>query len=438
MQKRIVRYWPVIWLVILGLYMLAGTTLTPFHGDESTQIFMSRDYADQFMQRDLSAIAYRDPPRVSTEQELRLLNGTLNKYLIGLAWHSGGFGVADLNEQWDWGAGWDYNQQNGHMPSAALLQAARWPSSLLMAAGVVVVFVLGWVAGGPLTAYLASLYYALCPPLLVNGHRAMMEGSLTFFSLLTVLCGVWFARQGTWWAAAVLGVAAGLAVASKHSAVFAVVGVLVGVILNHKSTKDTKQFLKLFFSGFVAFIVFYAVNPAWWGDPFTRAGQVLTLRQELLTLQSEVFGGYADPLDALAGFGRQVLVALPQYYEVSGWEGFISEQIAAYEASPWRGVSIGGTMLGALVLGVMLVMGAWGLLRRLCDSAVGVVGGWVLAVVLSTLLLTPLEWQRYYVPAYPAVGLLAAVGATQLWRWLRRSDKGFNLKDTKITKELSA
>lgn len=426
-----------LYLLVLVVYILAGTVDTPFHGDEATQIFMSRDYAYQFMERDLTRLAYSDPPDSDQEQHLRLLNGTVNKYLIGFAWHISGFTPEALNEQWDWGADWDYNQQNAHAPSDDLLSVSRWPSSILLAGGVVVMFALGHALGGRTTAYLASLYYALCPPLLVNGHRAMMEGSLTFFSLLTVLVGVWFVRKRSWMSAAALGAAGGLVLASKHNAVFAVVGVFAGcLILNHapekhrgnKDTENTERdfrtlfvstWFKVFASAALTLAVFYVLNPAWWGDPVARAGQVLGLRQELLTIQTDVFGGYDSPADALGGFVRQVFIALPQYYEVAGWETAISDQIARYEASPFRGVSVGGSLIGAVLLGAMLIVGIWTLVRHLGDPSKRVIGLWALAVLLSTLLLTPIEWQRYYVPAYPAVGLLAAFGIRNIIEPLR-------------------
>jgi len=81
-------------------------------------------------------VRYHEPPISATEQELRLLNGTLNKYLIGLAWHLGGFNVDQINEQWDWGANWDYNQQSNHAPGDALLNVSRVPSALPVAGGV--------------------------------------------------------------------------------------------------------------------------------------------------------------------------------------------------------------------------------------------------------------------------------------------------------------
>ena len=88
---------------------------------------------------------------------------------------------------------------------------------------MIVIFALGQMLGGRPVAYLASLYYALNPALLIEGRRAMMEGSLTFFSLLTVLAGIWLLQKRRWWTAILLGIAAGLALASKHTAVFTVV-----------------------------------------------------------------------------------------------------------------------------------------------------------------------------------------------------------------------
>src|SRR5690606_28851836 len=123
---------------------------------------------------------------------LRLLNGTVNKYLIGLAWHLGGFELSDVNEQWDWAGSFEYNMTYNHAPSDELLVVARMPSSLLMASGVVLMFLIGRIVGGRPAAYAASLYFALHPALLINGRRAMMEGSLIAFSLLTGLAGLWW------------------------------------------------------------------------------------------------------------------------------------------------------------------------------------------------------------------------------------------------------
>lgn len=420
------------YLLLLAVYILAGMALTPFHGDESTLIYMSRDYAYQFLQGDVERVRYHEPPLNATEQELRLLNGTLPKYLMGFAWHLAGFSVDDLNEQWDWGADWNYNQTTGHAPSEALLQVTRVPSALLLALGAVFVFAIGRSLGGRPVAYLASLYYALSPALLLNGRRATMEGSLTAFSLLVVLAALWLLREKRWWQALLLGAAAGLTLASKHSGAFTLVAVFGACAVypmlewfTMKVRPKLKFYLQLLLAGLVALAVFYALNPAWWGEPLARLSEVLGLRTTLLAGQTAAFGGYASLGDALGGFFRQVFVGLPQYYEAENWAQFIAEPIARYEASVWCGVSLGGSTIGGMVLLVLVLIGLWALWRgRTPSGAVRwLVGAWALAMFASTALLTPLEWQRYYLPAYPAVGLLAALGVVWLGRRLRRMRK---------------
>jgi hypothetical protein len=475
-QSSVLRPHDFLFLLLLATYIVAGMALVPFHGDEATQIYMSRDYAYQLLQRDLSLVTYRDPPVSAQEQDLRLLNGTINKYLIGLSWHLVGFSVDDLNEQWDWGGDWNYNQQNNHAPSEALLLVSRIPSTLLLAAGAVAMFGLGWQLGGRPAAYLAALFYALNPVLLLNGRRAMMEGSFIAFSLLTVLAALWWLKlpspptplpQGEgrrggqlrqWVATISLGVAAGLALASKHTALFTVTAVfgacLIWIVyewVRHHLTPSPAPFpefregenmpalgkspslnsgrdlgwgrlAQLSVASLLAFAVFYMLNPAWWGDPLARAGQVLERRQELLSEQTAVFGGYDGFGEMLAGFGRQVLIAQPQYSEAPGWGSYIGDQIARYEASPWRGLTMGGAVVGAFALGALVIVGVWTLLwaKDIPTSTRWLIGVWALTMIVTTALLTPIEWQRYYLPVYPVMGLLAAAGGWSIIRVIQR------------------
>lgn len=414
-----------IFLFALMLYILAGTPLVPLHGDETTQIYMGRDFYFQFVQRDLARLLYADNPELvaasaAAEQHLRLLNGTLPKYLFGWAAYLGGYEISQLNEQWDWCCDWQYNFDNGHIPSDDLLLRTRWVSALFLAAGVILMFWIGRAAGGRPVAYLAAAYYALNPVLLLNGRRAMMEGSFIFFSLLVLWAGVALIKnQTSAWrkticAASFLGIASGLAVASKHTAVMVVMVVFIACFLAGVSSPSArlKNTLALFWAGSAALGVFYALNPAWWGNPLGRVSTVLALRSELLTGQTQFFGGYAHFADQSAGLFRQVFVALPQYYEAPNWQNFIGQQIQMYEASLLQGVSIGGTVGGGLGVWFLMMAGFIFLQRdtTLLPGVRGLLLAYGLAVPGLIFLLTPLEWQRYYVPVFPAVGLMASIG----------------------------
>lgn len=421
-----------LWLVLLCGYVLAGTPLAPFHADEATQIAMSRDYATRYLNGDPGALAYRETPDRPDLQELRLVNGSINKDTMGLAWHLAGYRVGDLNEQWDWGADWDYNVSTGHAPSPGLLQAARWPSALLTAAGVVLVFALGHLLDGRAVAYVASAYYALNPAILLNGRRAMMEGSLLFFGLLAVVCALLWLRRRSWSWALAFGAAAGLALSAKHTNAFVLVALfaacaLVPVVarLRRRTFKRVGgHYAQWMVAGLVAAPVFFVLNPVWWGaNPLETGQRVLQLRADLLAGQTAAYGSYDGLLDQLAGFGRQALVVLPQYYEDARFANWIADQIALYEASPWHGVSIGGSVVGALAVLALAVIGAGRLLLGSLPSWTDrwVVGAWGLAALVLTCLLTPLEWQRYYLPVLPALGLLAALGVGQLVHSIRRA-----------------
>lgn len=435
-----------LWLACLVYYILAGARHVPFHGDESTTLWMSRDYAYIFIQHDLDLVRYHDPPINETEQHMRLAAAPLPKYILGAAWHWAGFTIDDLNEQWDWGADWSYNQNNGHAPSPTLLLAARRASALFLAGGALLMFIIGLYAGGRPAAYMASLYYALNPSLLLNGRRAMLEGPTIFLALVVVLAGIWLLHKRAWWSVILLGTASGLAVASKHTNVFVVIGVfaactIYALFLSIRSDEDddppreTSQtgdehppddpyylMTTLIVAGMLSIAVFYAMNPVWWvqgGEiPAERLQDTLDARTEILTTQVRLFGGYDGPLDRLAGLFRQTFIVRPQYYEDPAWAGYITNQIAAYEATRWKGISVGGSTLGGLIMLALTAAGAWSLAgdaSRPIETRL-VLGAWSLAVAGAILALNPLEWQRYYIPLYPVVGILASLGIL----WLAR------------------
>lgn len=401
-----------------AVYIGAGTAITPFHGDESTQIYMSRDYAHLFIDHQLDLILYRQPPISAQEQELRLLNGTVSKNLFGLAWHITGLTVDDLNQQWDWGADWNYNQSTGHAPSDYLLQAARTASVFLLIAGLIPMLYIGFQIGGWGGAAAAVILYTLNPALLLNGRRAMMEGALITFSLFTVAAGVGWLKRRDWRSAVLLGVSAGLALASKHPAVFTVAAVfgVIGIM----SLIQRRGLVRVITAAGIAGGVFLLLNPAWWSDPLGAAGELLRLRSNLLAGQAAAFGGYPSMIDSVGGFFRQTFGWTPQYFEIDAWAAFIGDQITRYESSGFAGV-IGWVM--ALVVGSLAALGVLALIRAANHRPIRVlIGVWAGAMMLSALI-SPLEWQRYYLSAILAVIVLSAGGVGWIVRAIHHSPR---------------
>ena len=507
----------MIILIGLSLYILAGAKLVPFHGDESTILYTTRDVSyilnNQIEHVLYSATPEKIGPSAAAEQELRLLNGTVARYVYGF------FAMNQrtrqpfepINEQWDWGASFGYNLETGHMPATLQLNRARLISSFFLIGAMLSLYGLTRLIGGRGTALIAALYFTLNPAVLINGRRAMMESSWLFFGLLAMWMAAWLCVriQGVrrpseprfpqplfnvisvrdvtrlvpnlpvasnkgqrWWPVPLviylrLGGTLGLALASKHTALFYVVATLGAVTLGPLWAKR-RIWLKHIFGVplmIAAMIgVFLLLNPAWWGDPIGRLNEVLRLRSVLLTGQMATFDGYADTSERLTGLIQQAFVVPPQYYEVTNWKDVIADQIVAYEQSGWQGVSIGGSMAGAGVVIILVLIGLGVCVRALFkrerivvqatapsaqnENAVyraipfeqdGIsvqpdadispeavletiwpspMGAWVALWLglggAAAAIVTPLEWQRYYLPLYPAIAVFLGVGVMAL------------------------
>ncbi len=428
------RWFDAVWLLLIAFYCLGRIELVPLHGDEPTQISMGRDFYYQFVQGDWSKVRYTPwdelSPEAAAEQDLRLLNGTLPKYLFGLTAYTGGYAVDEINEQWVWGAGWDWNHTNGHVPDEPLLMQTRVVSTTLLIVSAWALFGIGYLIQGQLVAVLASAMYILNPAVLLNGRRAMMEGSMLAFSLLALLAGLWLLRKQSWQRVMLLGIASGLAVASKHTAVFTIAAVFAGIglfwlweaVRQQKWRERMPRLAKLCSAGIMALLVFFALNPAWWGDPIGRAQEVLERRSELLAGQTATFGGYEDFPAKISGFWRQVFVVelMVAETEIDGFLSNQQERIAQYQVSITSGYSPG--VMGGIALLMLVIIGIGAMLRGfMAQGDAWLLGIWAIAMLALTLLLTTLEWQRYYLPAYPVVSIFAALGIAQILQFIRRT-----------------
>lgn len=393
------------YLLALMAYTLLGAPSVPFHGDESTLIFTTRDYFDQFVRRDLST----EDPMV---ERLRLLDGRVQKYWGGFVHHLTGGSAETLNAPWLWGADYTYNLDNGHIPDERLLTTQRLAIALMLALSVPVAYGVGAQVGGIWGGVLMAALVAFSPNLLINGRRAMMEAPLLLFSLLSVLAGLrWIAAERRHWLWLILlGVGAGMALASKHSAVLALGPLFIGLGLAVTLQGRPRRLISLTTAGEIALVVFFALNPAWWSDPLNTFDKVMNLRSELLAQQVVAFGDYGDFGQQVAGYVTYGLLDQPQYFEVAEWGTWpqIAEQIAVYESSPWTPPAWLNTARAVLTLGLALV-GGCALIRRR-DGVSITVGVWAVVTMIAALFITPLPWARYYLPALPPLYALAAAG----------------------------
>jgi 4-amino-4-deoxy-L-arabinose transferase-like glycosyltransferase len=355
-------------------------------------------------------------------QQLRIVNGTVNKLTIGLAWDLAGYSVTDLNQPWYWGMPdeWEWNKTNRGMPSDDLLRYARLPSTLFTALSVVIIFIITWVIShNHAASSVSALIYATYPPVLLNGRRAMMEGSFLFFSALVILAALMLGRatntrrQIGW--AVLLGISSGLAVASKHTAVIPVAVAFLAVgVLSYSWTHT--YFLPLILAGIVGLVVFLALNPAWWSNPLGVARQVLDNRRDLVEQQIEgakITGDYYDHAGKrVEKLADQGLFARAQYYEVPYWKDFIADQITDYENSGLAGRS--DSLIWAGLLLISLCIGIITLITRWRDGSAWIGLVWLGGTAFALLVLVPLDWQRYYLPLYAPLAVVGGIGVSSI------------------------
>lgn len=434
-RARLLQLVDGFWLIGLVVFILAGMMLASFHGDEAMQIYMSRDYATAFINHQPDLLTAGPPYNIDEDNWLRILNGSINRYAIGLSWQIAGLntGMLPPHPGWDWGQGYDANVQTGHRPSDALLAAGRISSTLFLAASAAVMFAVGWQFGKRPTAYLASALYALNPIILLNGRRAMMEGSLLCFGLLAILIAIFIAqgRRGWGWYL-LLGFCCGLALVSKHTGALFIAGAfgwialteLLSTIVSAKIPSQNRFIgllltaLKLTISGLIALMLFIACSPALWSDPIARLGDLVAQRQMLLDIQVAVAGGNATTFaQRLEGILTQPFMTSLSHFEVAFWAGVptVENEIANYMNSPLSGFQFGLILGGLLTL--LSGVGILAVLRRWRSWEIGLFV-W-LGITLASLLINPLPWQRYYLPLIPISSLLAAIAITALSRWLQ-------------------
>ena len=438
MPKQLPAWMDALWLGLLAVYVLAGAAMVPFHGDESTQIYMGRDYYYLFLEGDLSKILYDSGKSGDAEQHLRLLNGTISKTISGWIAASSQIPLDELNEQWDWKADYAYNRDTHRIPDDSLLRMGRLASAWQLALAILAFFCFVRMTIGRPAAWLASGLFALHPSILLNGRRVMMEGSHLLGMTLILLAAAWLLRNRRWRAYLALGCATGFAVAAKHpNALVAALAFFACFSYLPVAAWRARQGIGRVFGGFLlagllALLVFYALNPSWWLAPVQTAETVYWMRTELLQQQVEKYGGYASVMERADGFFRHVFGGEVYYFEVPDWVDYdvIHVQIAAYQGSGLAGVSFGGWLFLLLAaLGSLHFIGD----RRIAFQYRWLLLVWGLGIMILTFLLTPLSWGRYYLPALPFAICMAAYGlwtlAARIRSFIKAQGYGFAVLD---------
>jgi 4-amino-4-deoxy-L-arabinose transferase-like glycosyltransferase len=402
--------WVLMGAVLTAVY-LSGLGDVPFHPDESQWIATSH-YYEKFINGNIASPEWQAYPWTLTQPPL-------TRYAIAVGRLAGGFSANELNAPWLFRQEWETNVAEGRMPEPALLWWSRLPMAVTaVGCGVLLIFIARAI-GGRLAGWVMLLLFVLTGYYGEQLRRAMGEALLLCLMLLAVLAAYAAGRswprlvqmeamRGREWLRPLawlllLALFAGLAGAVKLNGLVLVGGgmVLTG-LLAWKGRQRPFAWLfavvGLIGLPLLAFWLFTAVNPAAYAHPWPHLVAMVEFRAEEIAKQQ-----------ANAPYASLPLADVPKRIRV------VPDSTLSY-AVPWPGGAAVKVLMGLLALGglgLMLAL-AWEWWRngnlangRAPDMSLAVL--LMLGVVALPALLTPLDWDRYYLPLVVLASLGTAV-----------------------------
>lgn len=413
-------------LTLVAVFVLFGVSRVPFHPDETSLLFQSRDLEQLLM--DPLALTYAPGDEQDLAAKYRALNAPLPKYVLGLGRRAAGFGPEAVDTDWRWDLSWEENLTRGALPPPGALLGARLASTLMLITGFVLVYFVGLRIGGRQVGLVAAGLLGVNSLALVHGRRAMAEGTL-IFAVGAALLAALDAKRRPWLA----GLAAAAAVGAKHSAVpLAIVGLVASTGLPMDERDGLARRGMIYLASFTA--GFLIINPFLWRAPIAGMVEVATARSGLLARQVEItqalapHGSFDTFPERSAAFIGQVFILPPQLQEIGNYAQAVNPTIESYISQPHntllRGPILGSVMLILFVMG--LVLAGIKIDRREAGLARRPLWTLGLATALQSILLfsNPLPVQRYYVPLLPLIVIWQAFALVELTNVIYQAAQG--------------
>jgi len=398
---------------------------TEFHADESLWIAASHYF-------EAVAEGRLDSP-VWGESYETLTQPPVGRYVIGIGRSIGGYGFRDLNRPWDFTLGSEENIARGHMPTSNLLWWSRFPMCILAVVSAVIAFILVSCFAGRPAGYVMLILFVFNPYFSSTLCRAMGEAPLLTATMLATLAAYkavssWKLVTGhnrlvnkrflwplLWFG--LTGLFCGIAGATKLNGLSIIVaGLALSLLTPLAQTKS------LFRSQILAIIpltsallilaatfTFVALNPYLYPDPIGRTKNMVEQRLSEMERQQA-----SMPSARISGplLPRVVLIGDRVFHQYA----------ALSFAKSW----IINVLLCSVGLGFML-FAAWSWLRTGKVSGASVV--LLLTAFTSSMptLMTPLDWDRYYLFPVFFSTVLIAIGATWIITSLFKRARGWYL-----------
>lgn len=364
--------------------------------DEPEWIAISILHWRQFVLGEAPAGVELDPPAERSGERWKqgvqrttfgYMNPCLPKLVWGAALHAAGHREASpYSFQIFYKSAPPQRQREAWAQLAPAERTARWTVLALAALSGVLLFYcarelclgwVGWLAGG------AALALWFATPLVQSTSNYIRTDHFMLPACLAGLLVALRAPRPTLAWGALLGVACGLSVASKlNGGLLCVATALWTGAALLRGRADWKRALAgLALAAALTVLIFYALNPRLWGAPLEGVRDILARWDTLMTF-------FQDEHAPRTG----VAVARTTGERIALFWGSLKSNNAA--------LGVLSVALGALGLAV-LVRNAW---RR--DERAQTALAFVLVFVAGTIAWLPLDWERFYLTATPALVLL--------------------------------
>ncbi|MGB7539006.1 MAG: phospholipid carrier-dependent glycosyltransferase, partial [Anaerolineales bacterium] len=364
-------------------FLLATLPAVPFHPDEATYIYMSRDL-DRMISLGPLSVCWSAEKKSDPLQTERERDCPLARYAIGAARGIAGLPATAAN--WDWSADWELNWRQGAVPSNEVLILARIPQALLLFAAVLLMARIGWKLGGGAGALTAAVLFGLNSQVLLHGRRAMSESALLFGMILTIAVLMEQKRESGRGARRfgfplMAGAALALAALAKYSGLLLAPVALAGMFFFTGESSPRKIFLQgiarcgVMILGFLS--VFLVLNPVFWCDPAGTLSAVVAERQRLMGeqlagLQSAAPGVVlGTPGLRLLAVPYELFIAPLAFWEIPNYAAQTAAAERAYLAQPFNTLINGGlpSALFAVLVFAGLILSILRVFRKKTDSS---------------------------------------------------------------------
>jgi len=388
-------------LVLFTTLYLSGVAGVPFHPDESTYIFMSDDLRILFT--DPQSVYWQPEKEGDLRQHYRKLDPPISRNMI--AFSRAITGQPSLSADWDWSLTWHENQQAGALPDASLLTASRLGVAIFFPLTLLFLYLAVFETADRLTAWLTMFFMAGSSLVLLHTRRAMSESFLLFAITLSLYFLVHFQKM-PWLTAIPVGLALN---AKLSTAPIVAVGGLIILILAIIKRWSIKKFLvHAVLYGFVIIAITFILNPFLWAHPIESARSGWQARLELTDRQVATVAEVSpdqvldNPAKRVGNLLAHLFYTPPAIADVANYLDETAQAAESYLDNPLH--SLGrGLIFGSLALVLTLAGFLISMLDLIKHKSFPLLAFTLsgLALTAGILLLVPLPFQRYIIPAMP-------------------------------------